>query len=110
MKSILIIDRQKDCIGCPLCMRSNYDTDRCFISKIAIEDLLEDKEIFKAHCPLKPLPEEKHRKTNDDIAGAIDYGWNSCLAALEGKDMIDKLSDTLDKAIQTAERILGETK
>ena len=57
---------------------------------------------------LRPMPEEKQIR-NTDIAGAIDYGWNSCLAALEGKDMIDKLSDTLDDAIQTAKRILGET-
>lgn len=65
------------------------------------------------HCKyfsdsLKPLPERKYRDTRDEIKKAIDYGWNSCLAALEGKDMWDKLSDTLDKAIQTAEKILGE--
>lgn len=58
---------------------------------------------------LSPMPKEKHRDTRfDDVAGAIDYGWNSCLAALEGKTMIDKLSDTLDKAIQTAKKVLGE--
>ena len=57
---------------------------------------------YKLQGELKPMPEEKHRDTRfDDIAGAIDYGWNSCLAALEGKDMIDKLNKHADK-------ILGE--
>ena len=61
----------------------------------------EDKEIFKAHCPLKPLPEEKHRDTRfNNIAGAIDYGWNSCLAALEGKDMVDKLIEYANRILE----------
>lgn len=55
-------------------------------------------------CPVRPLPNEKHRKTNDDIARALDYGWNSCLAALEGKDMIDKLMETYDDIMDTAKR------
>lgn len=50
---------------------------------------------------IQPLPKEKYRDTRDEIKMAIDYGWNSCLAALEGKDMVDKL-------IEYANRVLAK--
>lgn len=93
MKAVLVIDRQKDCIGCPLCMQSNYDTDRCFITKIAIEDLLEDKEIFKAYCPLKLLP-QKHKEVvrttyDGTITNQVELqftaGYNACIDELLGE-------------------------
>jgi len=89
VKAILVIDRQKDCIGCPLCMQSNYDTDRCFITKIAIEDLLEDKEIFKAHCPLKSLPQKKETDITNFTGLCEQYrkvGWNDCIDELLGEE------------------------
>lgn len=99
-KVVLVIDKPKSCVFCPLI---DGETGECKEGGI-----IEDNE-NPTYCPLRPMPKEKHRDTRfDDIAGAIDYGWNSCVAALEGKTMIDKLSDTLDKAIQTAEKILGE--
>jgi len=98
MKKILIIEDPKSCVFCPV-----FDGE---IGKCKEGGIIEDNE-NPTKCPLHDLPARKHRDTRDEIKMAIDYGWNSCLAALEGKDMIDKLIESLDKAIDTAERILA---
>lgn len=81
MKSILVIDTPKNCEECPLCLTSNKDTSRCFITYIAIEDLLEDKDIFEAHCPLKPLPQKY-----DEGQLREQKGWNNCLKEITGEE------------------------
>lgn len=84
-KSILVIDTPETCTDCPL---KNFDL--CWSPRKRNNP-----------CPLKPLPKEKHGDEHDEIKMAIAYGWNSCLAALEGKDMVDKL-------IEHANRILAK--
>ena len=98
-KGILIIDKipeycDEHCKFCDSFFNCQFVGD--------VEEAWRNKQ-RDSRCPIKPLPKEKHRDTRfDDIKGALDYGWNSCLAALEGKDMVDKL-------IEHANRILGET-
>ena len=94
MKKILIIEDPRSCIFCPV-----FDGE---IGECKEGGIIEDNE-NPTKCPLHDLPEEKHRKTNDDIARALDYGWNSCLAALEGKDMVDKLIELADRILAREE-------
>ena len=98
-KVVLVIDKPESCVFCPV-----IDGE---IGVCKAGGIIEDIE-NPTKCPLRNLPEEKHKNTRDEIKMAIDYGWNSCLAALEGKDMVDKLMESLDNAINNAERILAE--
>jgi len=104
-KSILIIDTPENCDKCRICARAEIDDYCAYLGarngEFIYPNGYAELSIGMSNCPLRPLPEEKHRDTRfDDIAGAIDYGWNSCLAALEGKDMIDKLIEHADKILE----------
>ena len=72
MKSILVIDKPKDCEDCPLNSHTEYDFDVCWITQ------------GKGDCPLKPLPEPKDiGYPNDDYDVGFGDGWDACLKELQ---------------------------
>lgn len=91
MKAILVIDMPKECWDCPL-HRSSWDEDN-------EEIMICRGKYMESHygerpdwCPLKPLPEKKHKITNDyeSIKSFNTYflyrdGWNDCIDEILGE-------------------------
>ena len=84
-KSVLVIDKPKNCLECKFC---GYIADKedGFRSCFLIEHCFEERDAEEEYlmCPLRPLP---HSKQMENRWFSDDYskGWNDCLAEITGE-------------------------
>lgn len=87
-KAILILDKPKNCLECPLGENRSIVLETYIVCKAAGKGAIDaEAETIPEWCPLKPLPERKVVTADDTTAAvAIKYGWNNCLDAIEQEE------------------------
>ena len=82
-KVILVIDKPKTCLDCPVCTLDEMDGDYiCGKTGKCVEEYFDKKPNW---CSLIPLPKEMERTENEDtISLSFRNGWNSYYFEITG--------------------------
>ena len=93
-KVILVFDKPKTCLDCPVCTLDEMDGDYiCSKTRGCVEEYFDKKPSW---CPLRPLPQknkydvEKYATVDYENAVTLGHylnmGWNDCIDEITGEE------------------------